>query len=180
VVDKRANPHLVSWAENNNISGGGRRALVVGCSYGDDAEWLAGPGFELLALDVSPTAVSAARLRFPDSIVHYQVVDALNLPDEWRRAFDLVFEAYTPQVLLGETRAAAVREIAGTVKDRLLIVARGRDEDDDIGQMPWPLTLSDLLPIRQARPDLVEFSFEDYTDDEIPPVRRFRAEYRVA
>jgi SAM-dependent methyltransferase len=178
--DKRANPHLVSWAEENDVSGVGRRALVVGCGYGDDTEWLAGRGFEALAFDVSPTAVSVARRRFPDSFVDYRVADALNLPDEWRHAFDLVLEAYTLQVLLGEPRAVAVRQIAATVKDRLLLVARGRDKDDDPGQMPWPLTRSDLLPIRQSRPDLVEVSFEDYIDDEIPPVRRFRVEYREA
>jgi 2-polyprenyl-3-methyl-5-hydroxy-6-metoxy-1,4-benzoquinol methylase len=176
--DMRANSKLVTWTEDNNISGPGRRALVVGCGYGDDAEWLASLGFEVLAFDISPTAISVARRRFPDSLVDYRVADVLNLPDEWRRAFDLVFEAYTLQVLPGEPRAVAARQIAATVKDALIIVARGRDEDDDPGTMPWPLTWRDLLPVCQSRPDLVEVSFEEYVDDEIPPVRRFMVEYR--
>jgi hypothetical protein len=29
-----------------------------------------------------------------------------------------------------------------------------------------------------ARPDLVRSTFEDFMDDEVPPVRRFRVEYR--
>lgn len=179
-ADRKANPHLVSWAEKNNVSGEGRRALVVGCGYGDDAEWLEGRGFRVLAFDISPTALSVARRRFPDSAVDYLEADALNLPAEWTRKFDLVFEAYTLQVLPAEPRALAARQISATVKDTLLIVARGRDESDDPGLMPWPLTRGDLLPIRQNRPDLVEVCFEDFVDDETPPVRRFRVEFRLA
>jgi len=178
-ADEKVNPHLVTWAERNGIEGRGRRALVVGCGYGDDAEWLANRGFRVLAFDVSPTAISAARRRFPDSRVDYREADVLGLPNEWIRAFDLVFEAYTLQVLPREPRAVAARQIAATAKDTLLIVARGRDEDDDPGQMPWPLTRRDLLPIRKQRPDLIQVSFEDYMDDETPPVRRFRVEYRT-
>lgn len=59
--DKRVNTRLVSWAEKNAIVGGGRRALVVGCGYGDDAEWLSSRGFRVLAFDISATAISAAR-----------------------------------------------------------------------------------------------------------------------
>lgn len=42
--------------------------------------------------------------------------------------------------------------------------------------MPWPLTRSELT----HRPDcgLEQATFEDYIDDEDPPVRRFRVEYR--
>src|SRR5580698_10377381 len=39
-ADKRPNPHLVEWLEQRRISGRDRLALVVGCGYGDDAEWL--------------------------------------------------------------------------------------------------------------------------------------------
>jgi SAM-dependent methyltransferase len=145
---------LVTWTKDNDVSGQGRRALVVGCGYGDDAEWLADLGFEVLALDISPTANSAARRRFPDSAVDYRMADALKLPDEWRKTFDLVFEAYTLQVLLGESRAVAARQIAATVKDVLVVVSRVRDEGDDPGKMPWPLTRGGPAPDRsvQARP----------------------------
>ena len=34
--------------------------------------------------------------------------------------------------------------IASAVKDTLLVVARGRDEEEDPGRMPWPLTRRDL------------------------------------
>ena len=35
-----ARPQLVEWAEARNLAGGGREALVVGCGYGADAEFL--------------------------------------------------------------------------------------------------------------------------------------------
>ncbi|MDG6997227.1 MAG: class I SAM-dependent methyltransferase [Nitrososphaerota archaeon] len=177
-ADRRPNPHLVAWAENNKLAGTGRSALVVGCGYGDDAEWLAGRGFDVVAFDVSRTAIQAAHHRFPNSEVNYLVADALNLPEEWRGAFDFVFESYTLQVLHGESRATAARMIASTVKETLLIVARGRTPDEDPGKMPWPLTLQDFVSFEQSEDGLIRVSFEDFMDDEDPPVRRFRAVYR--
>ena len=115
-ADMIPNPHLASWAERERIDGRGRRALVVGCGYGDDAEWLSGRGFGVVAFDVSSTAVVAARRRFPSSSVSYHVADVLEMPGGWRGAFDLVFEAYTLQVLLGEFRAAAAGMIASAVE----------------------------------------------------------------
>jgi len=42
--------------------------------------------------------------------------------------------------------------------------------------MPWPLTVSDLEPFVQSGLKLI--SFEDFFDQEEPPVRRFRVQYR--
>jgi hypothetical protein len=41
--------------------------------------------------------------------------------------------------------------------------------------MPWPLTRHELDTLTQA--GLIEVSFEDYFDNETPPVRRFRVLY---
>ena len=177
-ADRRPNPHLVSWAESIELSGNGRSALVVGCGYGDDAEWLSKIGFEVVAFDVSRTAIAAARRRFPKSRVQYVVADVLNLPDEWRGAFDFVLEAYTLQVLLGESRAAAARMIASTVKDTLLVIARARNEGEEVSKMPWPLTMEDFVSFDKMQTGLVRVSFEDYMDNEDPPIRRFRALYK--
>jgi len=175
-ADKRPNPHLVSWATKNKLSGRGERALVVGCGYGDDAEWLASRGFGVQAFDIAPTAISAARRRFPLSRVQYLVADILSPPTEWRGSFDFVFEAYTLQVLKGEHRAKAARNIASLVKGTLLVIARAREENEEEGMMPWPLTKSDLKPLLAPELGLVQVSLEDFVDDENPPVRRFRLE----
>src|SRR5215468_11492444 len=68
------------------------RALVIGCGLGDDAEHVASLGFATVAFDVSPTAVDAARRRFPCSTVEYVHADLLSPPQSWVGAFDLVVE----------------------------------------------------------------------------------------
>lgn len=177
-ADARPNPHLAAWLDRQRIADAGHAALVVGCGLGDDAEQLARGGFAVAAFDVAPTAVAWCRRRFPDSPVRYAVADVLDPPAAWAGAFDLVVEVYTLQVLPPEARRAAMARIAGFVAPggTLLVVARGRDEADDPGGMPWPLTRAELAAF--AAHGLAEAAFEDFADPEEPAVRRFRAEYR--
>lgn len=89
-----------------------------------------------------------------------------------------MLEAYTLQVLPPELRPRACEQIAGFVDcdGSLLVISRGRGPDDDPGQMPWPLVRSELDEFCEC--GLSEVSFDDYFDDEQPPVHRFRVEYR--
>lgn len=57
-ADLAPNPNLVDWSIAQGLKGAGKTALVVGCGYGDDAEFLAELGFEVVAFDVSPTAIA--------------------------------------------------------------------------------------------------------------------------
>jgi SAM-dependent methyltransferase len=174
-ADLVPNPHLVSWLGD---AAGAGRALVVGSGYGDDAEELARRGWEVTAFDVAPTATAAARERFPGSAVRYETADVLAPPPAWTAAFDLVVEAYTLQVLPPELRAPAAAAIAAFVAPggRLLVVARGRDAADPPGEMPWPLVPDEL---RRLFASLELERWEDFADDEDPPVRRLRATYRA-
>lgn len=151
----------------------GRRVLVVGCGYGDDAALLASAGAQVTAFDVSPTAVAACRERFP----HLDVVvgDALRPDEAWRSAYDLVVEINTLQVLPRPERDQAGRELGRCVAagGALLVVARGREPDEPEGTMPWPLTVEE---VRALAVDGLELErFEDVRDDEEPPVRRLVA-----
>ena len=103
--------------------------------------------------------------------------DLLAAPEEWTAAFDLVLESNTLQVLPANLRPEAVAHIARFVAPggTLLVIARGRDASDDPGAMPWPLTKEELAAL--GRLGLDEIRFEDFFDDEAPPVRRFRVEY---
>jgi hypothetical protein len=58
----------------------------------------------------------------------------------------------------------------------LLVICRGRDETDEEGKMPWPITRKEHKRFEGC--GLNRESFEDYMDNEMPPVRRFRALYR--
>lgn len=173
-ADLTVNPSFATWAERENLSGEGKRALVIGCGLGDDAEAIAALGFETTAFDISETAIEWCQRRYPDSPVQYLVADALALPDEWQHQFDFVFEAYTLQALPVEVRPQVVAHLAQTLAPggKLLLIARGRDPEDDPGSLPWPLVKSELDDFTRA--GLTEVSFEDFWDQEDPPKRRFR------
>src|SRR5262249_59055944 len=88
-------PHRVQWARARSLRGPGRSALVVGCGFGDDAEFVASRGFNVVAFDISPTAIDGARGRFPGSSVDYTPGDLLNPPASWRGALHLAAGIYT-------------------------------------------------------------------------------------
>jgi SAM-dependent methyltransferase len=176
-ADLVPNPHLVSWLDENNARGEGRRALAIGCGLGDDAELLAARGFDVTAFDVSAAAIDWCKRRYPDSKVDYVAADLFESPPEWREAFHLVVEVNTLQVLPSELRPVAISAMVNCVTPggSSLVIARGREPNDDPGSMPWPLTVSDLEPFVQSGLDPI--SFEDFFDQEDPPVRRFRVQY---
>jgi SAM-dependent methyltransferase len=167
---------VVEWLEREAPPPG--RALDIGCGLGDSAEDLARRGFEVVAFDVSPTAIDEARCRFASSRVDYRVADLLRLPAGFAGAFDLVIECYTLQVLPPEARAEAAVALRRLPRPGglLLVVARGREPEQPPGQMPWPLTRAEVEAI--ATPDLALVRFEDFLDREDPPVRRLRALFR--
>jgi SAM-dependent methyltransferase len=170
------NPLLVEWAER--LEGAGRRALVVGSGLGDDAEWIAGLGFDTVAFDLAETAVRIARRRFPDSPVEYRVADLLRPPAEWRGAFDLVFESITVQAMPPSLHADAIASVAAMVAPggTLLVLSAGREEGEEVEGPPWPLTRAeiDAFAAGALEPTLIE----DLRDAADPAYRRWRAELR--
>jgi SAM-dependent methyltransferase len=179
-ADMQVNPNLVAWLDRRNIQGTGKLALVVGCGLGDDAEELAHRGFEVVAFDIAPTAVAWCQQRFPHSPVEYVVADVFDPPSVWQGRFDFVLEAYTLQVLPAAVRSKAIASIAGllAIDATLLVICRGRSAQEPPGSLPWPLTTEELEMFKDA--GLWQVHVEDYFDQEVPKVRRFRVEYRRA
>jgi len=176
-ADLRPNPNLVAWLDKSGIEGRGKSALKIGCGLGDDAEEIARHGFNTTAFDISPTAIAWCQHRFPESAVKYIVLDLFKVPQEWNGKFDFVLESYTLQVLPADMRRKAIARISGFVAQggRLLVITRGRDPGDPEGNMPWPLTREEVEEFSHC--SMKEVSFENYFDQEEPPVRRFRAVY---
>jgi SAM-dependent methyltransferase len=178
----RGRPHwlLTAWAQDRGLDGDGRRALVVGCGLGADAEFIAGLGFGTVAFDISASAVRAARRRFPASTVDYQVADLLDPPAAWRQAFDLVVESQTIQALPDPPRRAAIARIGDMVAPggTLVVIALARDAGEDPGQWPpWPVTRAEVEAF--AADGLVRARIEDVADSgQVPPGRRWLAEFR--
>lgn len=187
-VGLRPNSHLLDFWKNHPLESNGKTALVIGCGVGDDAQQLADWGFQTTAFDISETAVRVAQKRFPahatqgnptHSSVEFLTANLLDPPPSWSRHFDFVLEIYTVQALPVSLRSVAIQKIAQFLSPggHLLVVARGRDESEPPGEMPWPLTRQELSEFTGQ--GLQEISFEDYPDPEEPDTRRFRVLYHV-
>ena len=175
-VDPTANLNLVSWLDREQFSLTGKRILVVGCGLGQDAEELARRGGKVVAFDIAPTAIEWARKRHPSTTVDYRCADLFSPPADFQRAFDFVFEAYTVQALPPEFRERAAQAVASFLAPggQLLVVSRARDEAEDPGTMPWPLTERELHYFE--RDGLTLVALEDYVEsDQGEMTRRFRA-----
>jgi hypothetical protein len=177
-ADLIPNPNLLDFWKLHPQEARGKSALIIGSGLGDDAEQLATWGFRTTAFDISATAISATKKRFPSTSVEYVVADLLAPPASWRAKFDFVFESYTLQSLPPDLRAQTLPKIAEFLKPAglLLVIARGRDPVEDPGHVPWRLIRAELSEFSRA--GLQEVSFEDYLDPHDPGVRKFRATYR--
>ena len=176
-AELKPNPNLLAWLDARRPAAG--RALVVGCELGDDAEELARRGFVVTAFDVAPTAIQWCKRRFPQSPVEYVVADVLATPAHWAGAFDLVVESYTLQAIPQGLRPGAVASMSESLagEGELLVICRGREPEDPLGEVPWPLTKPELATLAGAA-GLVAHTFEDYPDPEEPTIRRFRVVFR--
>ena len=189
-ADMAPNRFFKAWAESTGLKGNGRNALVVGCGLGDDAKFLHDLGFKVTGFDISPTAIEWARKVYGDAGIRFETADLFDPPREWVTSgrnppadadgFDFVLEIYTIQPLPMELRPKVIDSIAAFVAPggRLVVVTRGRENDEEIGEVPWPLSKRDLSRFEEN--GLREVGFQDLWDDE-DEQRRFIVEYeRVA
>jgi SAM-dependent methyltransferase len=138
---------LRRWASERELDGTGKRALVVGCGYGHDAEFVASLGYETTAFDVSPSAIEAARERHPGSAVQYTVADLFAPPADWAQAFDLVVEIATVQALPRAMRRQVTDAIGRFVAPggTLIVIMVVQEEPfTDAEYGPWPMTRAEL------------------------------------
>lgn len=170
-------PLLVEWVEQRNLDGHGKRALVVGCGLGDNAEYLAALGFDTVAFDISATAIRSAQQRFPDSQVTYCTADLFHPPAGWNEHFDLVVEIYTVQALPESYHREASHHVGQMVVPggTLIVIMAAREEADKRQGPPWPLTRAELEAF--AASGLQTVRIDDLPTGEQPFARHWRAEY---
>lgn len=169
---------LVEWFEKNEINGEGKKALIVGCGLGDDAEFAASKGFDVTAFDISQAAIEWCKKRFPNTKVNYLVADLFNAPDEWKENFNLVVEINTLQAMPSPFRIDAMKCLLSLLAKAgcLLVISRGRGEDETIDGPPWNLSKEEFQTFVDE--GLKQESFEDFFDNE--EVRRFRLLFKRA
>ncbi|HEV8592802.1 MAG TPA: rhodanese-like domain-containing protein [Pyrinomonadaceae bacterium] len=177
-ADLEPNRYFKAWAEKIGLEGNGRKALVVGCGLGDDAVYLDDLGFEVTAFDISPTAIDWARKLHAERKIRFETADLFQPFRGWLGAFDFVLEVYTIQPLPMEMRPDVIDAIAAFVapKGELVVVTRGRGDDEEPEDLPWALSRKDLS--RFGENGFSETLFETMTDDsEDEPVPRFVVRY---
>lgn len=145
-ADLEPNVYFRRWSEATKLSGDGRKALVVGCGLGDDAKYLHDLGFKVTAFDISPTAIEWAKKLYGDDDIRFEVADLFEPPRGWLSAFDFVLEIYTIQPLPLSMRPQVIDAVAAFVaeKGKLVVVTRGREDDVEPDELPWPLSRKDL------------------------------------
>ena len=176
-ADLEPNRFFREWAEKVELRGDNRTALVVGCGLGDDARFLHDLGFKVTAFDISPTAIEWARRLHHETDINFVVADLFETPNEWFQAFEFVLEIYTIQPLPMEMRQQVIDAIANFVQldGKLLVVTRGREDDEIPPEMPWALSRKDLSRFEEN--GFKQLSFEEAPGDEEPPIPRFIVEY---
>jgi len=140
-----ANGHLVSYLDEiDKVQD--KRALVIGCGLGDDAEALNKAGYSVDAIDISQTAIDMAKERFPKLAIDFRVEDIFELPQFMKGHYDLVFESRTIQSLDPKFRDELVKIIANLIKEdgELLVHTNIQDDHETYGGPPWPLYRREL------------------------------------
>lgn len=140
-ADLQPHPLLVDFLKQEPVPPRGTSALDVGCGLGDNAEALAGHGFETTAFDLVEKAIDWSKQRFPATKVDYRTADLFNLPQDWRGAFDLVHECYTLQAITPRLHGTVLIALSDCVKPggRIVIITRARDRHEPLLEPPWPL-----------------------------------------
>lgn len=82
-------PPLKQYLETHQLEG---RVLVPGCGRGNDVAALAKVGVDVLGLDIAPTAIAEAQVRYPEIADRVVVGDLFDLAPELRGGFDVVVE----------------------------------------------------------------------------------------
>ena len=178
-ADLEPNRFFKAWTERHGLKGNDRKALVVGCGLGDDARFLDDLGFDVTAFDLSPTAIDWAKRLSAGRQIRFEAADLFQPFRGWLGAFDFVLEIYTIQPLPMELRGRAIESVASFVAGggELVVVCRGRDNGEEVGQIPYPLSKEDLSGFKKA--GLREIEFNEVRD-EIDDERRFVVHYRRA
>lgn len=178
-ADLEPNPYFRAWAEKNELKGNDHKALVVGCGLGDDAIFLHDLGFDVTAFDISPTAIEWAKKLSGERSIAYHTADLFKPDRAWSKAFDLVLEIYTIQPLPMKIRGDVIASIADFVAENgeLIVVTRGREDDEEPETLPWPMSRKDLALFETHGLKQTAFEIMPGKEEE-NPIDRFVAAFK--
>lgn len=140
-----------------------KRALEIGCGTGTNAIWMAKQGCQVIATDLSPTAVEAAieKAKDEDVEVRFETADIIATSPVDNGSVDFVFDRGVFHVMPPDMRQAFIDRVADALEDDgfWLCLAGNADQNRDPDQPgPPQLKASELI-------DLAEAKFEIYQLD---------------
>ena len=140
--------NLIEVVSGNPI--GRCRVLEIGCGSGENALWLAQQGFEVVACDISPTAIGRAKGKLPAAgpDVNFLVADFLAdpIPDA---PFGFVFDRGCLHSIDGEAgRKRYAEKVSALLEERgywLSLVGNADEGEREVG--PPQLTAGELVAV---------------------------------
>ena len=96
----------------------GGRALEIGCGAGDLSIWLAELGFDVVGIDIAPSAIEWANEKAVDhqASIDFRVGSVLELDDFPANSFDLVLDGHCLHCIIGDDRAALLANVHRVLK----------------------------------------------------------------
>jgi len=149
------------------------RTLDIGCGTGENAIWLARQGFEVVACDLSSTAIQRARNKLENvkADVCFLVADFLvdAMPDA---PFGFIFDRGCLHCMAEDAeREAYVQKVADLLEDGghwLSLVGNADEGERDVG--PPQLTATELVSAVESRFEIQSLSAGHFgSDQETPP-----------
>jgi SAM-dependent methyltransferase len=148
-------PGLVDW-----LAGGEARGpvLVPGCGVGHDVRAFAEHGYEVVGIDIAPSAITAAEASPRIGAERYELTDLFALPPHLRGAFAIVWEHTCFCAIDPAQRAAYVEAVHGALAPggELLAVFYldpGNDSPDE--GPPFEVSLAELDRLFSPRFELL-------------------------
>ena len=163
--------NLIEAVSSNGI--GLCRVLEIGCGSGENAIWLAQQGFDVVACDLSPTAIQQAKDKLPvtDSDVCFLVSDFLTepIPDA---PFGFVFDRGCLHCMDDESeRQRFVEKVSGLLEEGghwLSLIGNADEGERDVG--PPQLTASELVSTVESQFEILSLCSGHFgSDQEVPP-----------
>jgi len=180
---KSDNLNSIPWAKlevneylkdylNNNANTNNKKALVIGCGIGDDADYLASKGYEVDAFDISPSAINIAKKRFCNKNINFFVQDIFSLPNNMINSYDFVYEGLTIQSINPKFKNELIKIISslGKKDSHLLLYSNFQDDIDNYDGPPWPLYKRDFALFLSYDYKLLDYK-EEFESKSIAPYK---------
>ena len=132
-----SDPWLTRWLPLVVQSAQGKPVLEIGCGHGDDTAVLVGAGLRVMAFDLSPIAVAAARIRVPSASIECR--DVRDPFPEQAHQLGVVVASLSLHYFAWTETLALVQRIRSVLRPGGVLLCRmNSTEDRNFGAQGYP------------------------------------------